>query len=74
VSTEPITHDLMIDAASLIIPAAITGRSAAHFWGADLAGPDDPVEVLVPRGARSTLSPGSTYAIPPVWWPRSARC
>jgi very-short-patch-repair endonuclease len=54
VSTVPITHDLMIDAASLVIPkgAVVTGRSAAHFWGADLAGPDDPVEVLIPRGTR----------------------
>jgi hypothetical protein len=54
VSTEPVTHDLMIDAASLVIPkgAVITGRSAAHFWGAELAEPTDPVDVLVPRGVR----------------------
>jgi hypothetical protein len=50
----PLDHDLLIDAASLLIPpgAVITGRSAAHFWGVKVAGPTDPVEVLTPPDQR----------------------
>lgn len=46
----PVTHGLYVAAARLLIPrqAAIAGRSAAWLYGADeLAGPADPVEVLV---------------------------
>ena len=44
-------HDLMVHAASLVIPssAAITGLSAAWFWGARLAAPTDPVDVVCPH-------------------------
>jgi hypothetical protein len=53
-SNMPLDHDLLIDAASLLIPpgAVITGRSAAHFWGIKVAGPTDPVEVLTPPDQR----------------------
>lgn len=50
----PDSHDLRVRAAALRLAAGalVTGRSAAHVWGAALAGPDDPVEVLTPRDAR----------------------
>lgn len=46
----PDSHLLRIRAVALRLPpgAAITGRSAAHLWGAELAAPADPVEVLSP--------------------------
>lgn len=34
--------------------AVITGRSAAHLWGAELADNDDPVEITCPRRVRPT--------------------
>ncbi len=45
----PLTHALVCEAAALLIPptAMVTGRSAATLLGLDLAGPRDPVEVLV---------------------------
>lgn len=51
----PVDHALRIAAARLVIPpdAAVAGRSAAWLWGAtDLAGPADPVEILVPGTSR----------------------
>lgn len=51
----PVTHGLYVAAARLVIPprAVIAGRSAGWECGAEgLAGPDDPVEVLVPLRAR----------------------
>ena len=47
----PVTHRLMVSAVGLILPegAGFTGRSAATLWGVpDVAGPTDPVDVLVP--------------------------
>lgn len=51
----PVTHGLFVAAARLVIPrqAAMAGRSAAWLYGVDeLAGPADPVEVLVPTEHR----------------------
>ncbi|RRO12940.1 DUF559 domain-containing protein [Saccharopolyspora rhizosphaerae] len=44
-----VIHQLRCRAAAMTLPAnaVITGRSAATLLGADLAGPHDPVEVLV---------------------------
>ncbi|MGH3714505.1 MAG: hypothetical protein ACRDT4_13740 [Micromonosporaceae bacterium] len=44
-------HGLAIRAAALLLPsgAAITGASAAWLWGARLAAPYDPVDVVAPR-------------------------
>lgn len=48
----PVTHELRARAASTLLPAAVvTGCSAAVFWGVDLAGPDDDVEMTLPPGA-----------------------
>jgi very-short-patch-repair endonuclease len=49
-ATLPDTHLLRINAAALRLPpgAVISGRSAAHLWGAELAGAADPVEILTP--------------------------
>jgi G:T-mismatch repair DNA endonuclease (very short patch repair protein) len=51
----PVTHRLMVSAVGLVLPqgAGFTGRSAATLWGVpDVAGPTDPVDVLVPAGSR----------------------
>ncbi len=50
----PVDHALRCLGAHLLMPrsAAIAGRSAAHLLGARLAGPDDAVEVVVPRSHR----------------------
>ncbi len=50
----PLTHGLRAEGAGLLIPdaAAIGGRSAAWLHGVELAAPDDPVEVIVPRTDR----------------------
>lgn len=51
----PRTHRLLISAVGLTLPggAGFTGRSAAVLWGVpDLAGPSDPVEVVLPGGLR----------------------
>ena len=47
----PATYRLRVEAAALILPAdaVVTGRSAAHLWGAELCDPDDPVEVMARR-------------------------
>jgi hypothetical protein len=50
-----ITHRLLVSAVGLVLPegAGFTGRSAATLWGVpDVAGPTDPVDVLVPAGSR----------------------
>jgi hypothetical protein len=57
----PVTHRLMVSAVGLVLPegAGFTGRSAATLWGVqDIAGPTDPVEVLVPVGSRWNPGPG----------------
>lgn len=54
-ATLPVTHGLRIAAARLLMPpgAAVAGCSAAWLYGVDeLAGPDDPVEVLVETAHR----------------------
>ena len=51
----PRTHRLLVSAVGLTLPAGagFTGRSAAVLWGVpDLAGPADPVEVVLPAGLR----------------------
>jgi hypothetical protein len=50
----PVSHGLRCAAAHLVLPpeAAIGGRSAAWLHGVRFATADDPVEVVVPRGAR----------------------
>jgi hypothetical protein len=47
-ATVPDSHLVRIRAAAVRLPpgAVITGRSAAHLWGAELAAAEDPVEVL----------------------------
>jgi hypothetical protein len=57
----PLTHQLMVCAVGLALPpgAGFAGRSAAVLWGAtDLAGQDDPVEVVLPRDVRWNPGPG----------------
>ena len=52
----PITHRLRCGAAlKYLLPptAVIAGRSATTLRGVGLAGPDDPVEVLLPSGVRA---------------------
>jgi hypothetical protein len=50
-----VTPLIRIRAAALWMPpdAVISGRSAAHAWGAELADHDDPVEVTCPRRVRA---------------------
>jgi hypothetical protein len=51
----PVTHRVQITAVGLALPAGagFTGLSAALLWGVpDIATVDDPVEVVVPGGAR----------------------
>lgn len=50
-----VTHRLLVSAVGLALPAGagFTGLSAAVLWGVpDVAGPGDPVEVVLPGGAR----------------------
>lgn len=57
----PVDHRLLARGVSLVMPdtAALGGATAAVLWGFDdLASPDDPVEVVVPPGARWTPGPG----------------
>ena len=53
----PPTHELRCRAAAMVLPpnAVITGRSAATLHGIDLAGPNDPVEVLAHQMSRRSL-------------------
>jgi len=51
----PVTHRLLVDAAGMALPpgAGFTGLSAALLWGVpDIATAEDPVEVILPPGAR----------------------
>jgi very-short-patch-repair endonuclease len=57
----PITHRVLTSAVGLVLPdnAEFGGRSAAGLWGvSDLAGPDDPVEVVLPEGRRWNAGDG----------------
>jgi hypothetical protein len=64
----PLDHLLLVRGVALMLPpgAVIDGRSAAHVWGAQMASPDDVVEVWTPtqfgpvagvRIRRSTVQP-----------------
>jgi hypothetical protein len=60
----PLTHRVQISAVGLTLPpdAGFTGLSAALLWGVpDIATVDDPVDVVVPRGAR--WHPGSGVVV-----------
>lgn len=48
----PVDHLLRVRGAALLMPpgAVIASRSAAHVWGAKLAGATQPVEILGPSG------------------------
>ena len=50
----PDDHELHCAAAALVLPpsAVLTGRSAATLRGVRLAGPQDPVELVVPEAVR----------------------
>lgn len=50
----PLDHRLYVRGAALLLPpsAVVTGRSAAHLYGAELAKPDDPVTVAGLRSWR----------------------
>lgn len=57
----PVTHLLHTRGVALVAPAgaAFGGLTAAVLWGAgDLAGPDVPVEVVLPPGTRWHPAPG----------------
>jgi hypothetical protein len=44
-----------------VVPdSTVTGRSAAAFWGVDLAAPDDAVELTVPPGRHPVRIAGLT--------------
>jgi hypothetical protein len=49
-----ITYLIRVRAVALWLPpdAALTGRSAAHVWGVDLADADAPIELVTPRHIR----------------------
>jgi hypothetical protein len=54
-----VTHRVMVSAVGLVMPegAAFTGRSAVVLRGvSDMAGAEDPVEVLLPEGTRWNAS------------------
>lgn len=55
----PLDHGLKTRAAALTVPpdVAITGVSAAWLWGAWLASPGDPVDLVRPPGRRLGSSP-----------------
>jgi uncharacterized protein DUF559 len=58
---QPDTHRLQARAVCLVMPpaAALGGRTAAEMYGLlDVARPSDPVEVVVPPGARWHPQPG----------------
>ncbi|MGY1793162.1 endonuclease domain-containing protein [Geodermatophilus sp. SYSU D00525] len=57
----PVTHRLLVSAVGLTLPAGagFCGRSAAVLWGVpDVAGPDDPVEVVLPGDRRWNAGAG----------------
>lgn len=54
-----VTHRRRIEAAALLLPAAVfTGRSSAVLWGVPLAGPDDVVELNLPPHSRAGAGTG----------------
>jgi G:T-mismatch repair DNA endonuclease (very short patch repair protein) len=61
-ATLPLTHALMARAVALVAPpeAVFGGLTAASWWSTrgPLAGPDDPVEVLLPPHVRWNPGPG----------------
>ncbi|MGZ4507751.1 MAG: endonuclease domain-containing protein [Blastococcus sp.] len=64
-----VTHRLMVSAVGLALPAGagFTGRSAATLWGAkEVAGPADPVEVVLPAGIRWHSGPGVRVRLLPI--------
>jgi hypothetical protein len=58
----PVTHLLRAQtAARWVVPdATVTGRSAAAFWGVELTGPDDPVELTLAPGRHPVRVAGLT--------------
>ncbi|MGY1752639.1 endonuclease domain-containing protein [Blastococcus sp. SYSU D01042] len=58
----PLTHDLMARAVALVAPpeAVLAGLTAASWWSmrGPFAGPDDPVELVLPPGVRWNPGPG----------------
>jgi hypothetical protein len=58
----PLTHLVRAQAAARwVVPAsAVTGRSAAAFWGVDLVAWDDDVELTVPAGRHPVRVAGLT--------------
>ena len=58
----PLTHALLARAVALVAPAEAVfgGLTAASWWSmrGPLAGPDDPVEVLLPPNVRWNAGPG----------------
>jgi hypothetical protein len=58
----PISHVLRAQAAARwVVPGAtVTGRSAAAFWGVELAAADQPVELTVPPGRHPVRVAGLT--------------
>lgn len=57
----PVSHVLRAEAVTLLLPSAVvSGASAAVFWGVDLVGAEDDVEVTLPPGARMVRLPGVT--------------
>jgi very-short-patch-repair endonuclease len=56
----PITHEVRARAVTrLLLPGAVAGgRTAAVLWGIDLAGPDDPVECVLPASSRAGACAG----------------
>lgn len=58
----PVTHVLRAQVAArwVVADATVTGRSAAAFWGIELAGADEPVELTVPPGRHPVRVAGLT--------------
>lgn len=58
----PLTHDLAARAVAVVAPpqAVFAGMTAASWWSMRglLAGPDDPVELVLPPGVRWNPGPG----------------
>ncbi len=59
-STVEVTHRVRtVAVVRLLFPGAVaSGRSAACWWGADVAGPDDAVDCTVPPGAHHGVVAG----------------
>jgi hypothetical protein len=61
----PLDHRLWCHAAGLFLDGrgAVSGRSAAHLWGADLVPRRAPVEVTVPDRVRIPALPGLAVCV-----------